>query len=529
MALFRNLCLNPRSKLCGVRGYASAQLFDFVDLPRNPSFLNWKRTCARISILDGHCIISIQEALLMQNRFTKLESRPVAQFFSFSIPAIFGMLLTSGIVIVDGLFIGNIIGKTGLASVNLTLPVLYLFLGIAIMIGVGGAVKAGHALGAENLDEAGRHFSSTVVLALIIILLLTLLCLVFFGPLLRKLNTERTLHDLVAVYLGTILWFYPAMMLTIVFSIFIRAQGKPGLSLFFGVAGNALNLVLDYLMIARWGMGLRGAALASGISVVLPMGCGILYFLSGRSMLHFVKFTWAWRDMGQILFNGSSEMIGQVSIGLTTWVFNRVILSRLGVDGVAAYTIVGYVAFVQIMIITGFATGLGPIVGYSFGAGKTEHIRRIMKIALVSGFVTGAICWAVVLFSSTTIVVLFSPGNNNIIALAKFGFGLFAAGFLLNGFNLLITAHFTSIGNARISIVIASLRGLLLINAFVLILPKFVGDAGIWVSFPLAELATLFFTFTFLQRSFSAANPDWVGMRPDPGQGKRLNPVGKFP
>ncbi|OGR27632.1 MAG: hypothetical protein A2277_13250 [Desulfobacterales bacterium RIFOXYA12_FULL_46_15] len=444
----------------------------------------------------------------MQNNFSCLESRPVARFFSFSVPAILGMLLTSGIVIVDGLFIGNIIGKEGLAGVNLTLPVLYLFLGVSIMIGVGGAVKTGHSLGAGKEGEAAGYFSSTIMLAAILIIAMAVLCLVFFEPLLGKLNTDPALNGFVSSYLRAILWFYPAMMMNIVFSIFIRAEGKPGLSLFFGVAGNILNIVLDYLMIVRWGMGLRGAALATGISVLVPMWCGILYFLSGRSVLQFVKFSWEWQDIRQIIYNGSSEMIGQLSVGFTTWVFNRVILSRMGVDGVAAYTIAGYIAFVQMMVITGFAIGLGPIVGYDFGAGKTDSIRQVMKIAFASGFITGFICWALILFSSAAIAESFSSGNGNIITLAQSGFGLFAAAFLLNGFNILTTAYFTSIGNAGVSLFIASLRGLLLINLFVLTLPLFMGDAGIWLSYPLAELVTLFFAVVFMRQSYKASVPD---------------------
>lgn len=438
----------------------------------------------------------------MQNNFTQLESKPAAQLFSYSIPAIVGMLLTSGIVIVDGLFIGNIIGGKGLASVNLTLPVLYLFLGIAIMIGVGGSVKAGHSLGAGKQDQANNHFSSTIVLAVIIISSLTLLCFLLFDPLSRIINSNQELSPFVKDYLGTILWFYPALMVNIVFSIFMRAQGNPALSLFFGVVGSLLNVVLDYIMIAHLKMGLQGAALASGISVIIPMCCGIFYFLSGRSVLQFVKFSWNWQNMGQILYNGSSEMIAQLSIGFTTWVFNIVILSRLGIDGVAVYTIVGYIAFVQFMIITGFAIGLGPIVGYSFGAGKTEHIKRIMKIALISGLITGGICWIFVLFASNTIATSFSSGNSNIIILAESGFVLFSAAFLLNGFNTLIAAYFTSIGNAKVSVAIAFLRGLLLINLFVLILPKFMGDTGIWVSYPLAELVTLIFAVVVMKQSY---------------------------
>ncbi len=437
----------------------------------------------------------------MKNSFNDMTSKPAAQFFSYAVPSIIGMLLISGIVIVDGLFIGNTIGKTGLAAVNLTLPVLYLFLGITIMIGVGGSVKMGHALGAGNQDMANRHFSSTVALAAVLIIAAMIPCIVFFDLLLAKLNTDPLLYRPLSTYLGTILWFYPAMMINIVFSIFIRAAGKPGLSLFFGLAGNSLNVILDYVMIVRLEMGLSGAALASGISVMIPLYCGLVYFHSGRTMPSFTRFSWAWREVVQTLYNGSSEMIGQLSIGITTWVFNTVLLSRLGVDGVAAYTVAGYITFVQMMVITGFATGLAPIVGYSFGAGETGHIRRIMKIALISGFAAGFLCWLIVCLGALPITRFFIPGNDRVLTLAANGFFIFASAFLFNGFNLLISAYFTAIGNAAISGLIALMRGVLLINLFVLTLPGIMGESGIWLSYPLAELVTLALSLFFFKRS----------------------------
>ena len=159
------------------------------------------------------------------------------------------------------------------------------------------------------------------------------------------------------------------------------------------------------------------------------------------------------------------------------------------------------------MVITGFATGLAPIVGYSFGAGNSDYIKRVMKIALISAFIAGLVCWIIVLFSSAKIAELFSPENETVMALASSGFGIFAAAFLLNGFNILVTAYFTSIGNAKISAIIASMRGLLLINIFILILPRLVGDAGIWASYPLAELVTFLFAARFLRKSVRAFPP----------------------
>jgi putative MATE family efflux protein len=450
----------------------------------------------------------------MQNNFKTLESKPVAQFFSFAVPAIIGMLLTSGIVIVDGLFIGNIIGKTGLASVNLTLPLFYLFLAVAIMIGVGGAVITGHSLGAGKTGQAARQFSLTTALVFIVIVLLTGGCLLNLERLVVMLNAGPGLDRLVETYLGTILWFFPAMMMNIVFSIFLRTQGRPGLALGFDLLGNGVNIILDYLLIARWGMGLRGAALASGISVILPFAFYLFYFISGRSLLKFSRFSFDRQTIWHIVFNGSSEMTGQISVGVTTWVFNRVMLFRIGVDGVAAYSIAGYIAFVQIMIITGFATGLGPIVGYYFGANNKNHINKVLITALISGFVSGVLCWVLVLCLSGRIAASFSPGNDVIISLARSGFGIFTAAFLINGFNTLMTAYFTSTGRAGISFVLAAVRGLILINLFVLILPGFMGDAGVWISYPLAELVSLLLTLVFVKRcikkGLAVSQKGWV-------------------
>jgi Na+-driven multidrug efflux pump len=130
----------------------------------------------------------------MQNQFLGLESKPALQFFSFSVPAVLGMLLTSGIIIVDGLFIGNCIGRAGLASVNLTLPVIYLFMGVTIMISVGGSVKAGHALGAGMQDRAGQWFSLTTALAAGVVGALTTVYFIFFDPLINLLNADPGLH-----------------------------------------------------------------------------------------------------------------------------------------------------------------------------------------------------------------------------------------------------------------------------------------------------------------------------------------------
>ena len=433
------------------------------------------------------------------NEYLEQDSHlPFKRLMSQAVPAAVAMLLTSGIVIVDGIFIGRSLGKVGLACVNLSFPLFYLFLALAVTAGVGGAVNTSHALGAGDKSRADHWFSFTLILTLVLTSGLAAVCLLGFNRLLGLLNSRPELAPGLSDYLGILIWFYPSMMVNLVLTIFLRAQGRPGLALAFGLAGNLVNIVLDWAMIPRWG--LTGAALASGISQLLPLGISLVWFGSGRSRIRFRWVSLEFSKILKVLYNGVSEMITQLSVGMTTWIFNRVLLARMGVDGVAAYTIIGYMAFIQMMLVTGLAVGMAPIVGYDHGAGRPKRGAGVTRVALGAGAVSGLVCWLLVLLLAVPIAGVFSRGNAAVVQAVGSGGVLFAAAFLFNGFNILITAHFTAIGHAGTSAVIALLRGIVLVNLLVLVLPLVWGNPGIWAAYPLAEVITLGVSFGYYRR-----------------------------
>ena len=415
---------------------------------------------------------------------------PAAEYFSFALPAIIGMILTAGIVVVDGIFIGRAIGSAGLASVNLTLPVFHVFLGITIMVSVGGAVKSSRLLGQKKAGEAGSVFAGTLVLSVLSTVVLLILLVIFFEPVMGLIRAGGELYDLCRSYFSVIRWFYPVMMLNISLSVFVRTAGRPELSLVFGLMGNVLNIILDYLLIMRFNMGLSGAAAASGVSVTIPLLCSVLFFKSGKSSLSFGKLRLSGRLVAGIFANGSSEMIGQLSVTISVWLFNAIVLKRLGVDGLAAYTIVSYFIMLQGMVLTGLATGLGPVCGYHFGAGHHERLVKILKTALAAGFAAGILGWLIVILCGRPAAAFFSGGNAEVVRIAAGSYTVFTAAFLINGFNLLTSGFLTSLGRARASFVVAALRGLVLNTAALLIFPVLFGDQGIWWTFPVAEALT---------------------------------------
>jgi Na+-driven multidrug efflux pump len=302
-------------------------------------------------------------------------------------------------------------------------------------------------------------------------------------------------------FFGVLRYFYTFMMLNIAFSMFIRAEGKPQLSLFFGVAGNILNILLDYLFVVRWELGMKGAALASGIAVLLPFLFGIGYFLSKKSTYCFCKFSAKFSDLRNILMNGAAEAIAQISAAITTMIFNWALLSRAGVNGVAAITIIGYVMFIHNMIITGMVIGIHPVISYNYGAKNMSVIIKLVATAIKTAIMVGALLFVLAFTSAANIIGLFTKGNTELIQIGQVGLKCFSIASLISGYNMIATAFLTAIGEAKAAALVSLLRSLVLIVAFLTVLPYILGDMGIWYTAPLTELVTFSIAYYFMNNS----------------------------
>lgn len=422
-------------------------------------------------------------------------------FLKYSIPCIIGMFLTSFITVVDGMFIGWKVGEKGLAAVNLTLPVLYLLLGLTIMTGVGGLTLAMQSLGGGDIVKAKERFTFTMLMNAVIAVVAAAVLIVFRDGVIGLLNAKGELYPYVRDYLGTMSYFYVFMMMNITFSMFIRGEGKPQLSLMFGLLANALNIVLDYLFIIRLDYGMKGAALASGLSVMIAFSLGLVYFASGRSVFRCCAIRFDKADFTSVIFNGSSEFIGQVSVSITTYLFNLVIIRHIGINGVAAFTIVGYISLIEYMILTGISQGLHTLVSHSWGARDRNAVLLLLSAGIKAVFLTGLAAFVLSFAATEGIIRIFAHGNPDLMNIANYGIKLYSIAFLINGYNVITSAYFTSLGDAGTSLLISALRSLVLVSVFVLVLPLIIGDTGIWLTVPLTEAITFAVSWVRLKRS----------------------------
>ncbi|MDE7267029.1 MAG: MATE family efflux transporter [Lachnospiraceae bacterium] len=420
----------------------------------------------------------------------KFKQNTVGMILQFSIPAIIAMVLTSLITVVDGFFIGNYVGEEGIAAVNLGLPIIYLFLSIGLMVSVGGVAIAGMSFGAGNLTACNQVFRQTIATTVVFSVLTGLIVALFFEPMLDFFGAEGQVREYFKIYYGILLSELVVMVVNSSFGMFIRGEGNPQFYMKVNIVSVLANVVLDYVFAVRFHVGIAGIAIASLISEMVSLSMILYFFLKKAKVYHLGTFSFSATLLKRTLLNGSSEFIGEMSTGIVMFAYNFVIMRKIGVDGVTAFTIVGYIAYVFSMIIVGFGQGSSPLISFSFGAKEGELAKKIRKRTNGLVFAIGAAFFVLMAAVSGWYSGLFVK-NNAIQEMVRQGMMIFMVSFFFSGMNAITSFYFTSIGKAFESAIISLSRGLVVLLICIFVLPAFLGMTGVWLAAPVTEIITI--------------------------------------
>lgn len=413
----------------------------------------------------------------------------------FTIPSILMMVFISLYTIVDGAFVSNFVNTNALSAVNIVFPFQSLALALGIMLATGGSAICARQMGEGDRILANRSFSLVVFCGCIIGFLLLVLGTVFTGSLVRLLGANDVIYQYCYDYMYTLALFAPLGILYVMFQFLFVTAGKPHLAFFTTLTGGLLNIIFDYLLIVNFSMGIRGAAIATGIGYTCPAVLGLLYFsFNKKSMLRFAKPYFSLRVLKGVLINGSSEMVSNMATAITTLLFNLIIMKHLGEDGVAAITIILYLQFLFMAIFYGYTSGMAPLVSYNFGAKNQIQLRKLYKLSVLFIFVCSAIAFVFARVLNDSVVGLFVKGDTDVFEFANKGMKLFAYSFLLMGFNTFMAGFFTALSNGKVSALLSFLRTFVFTISSILLLPILLGVNGIWLAVPLAELLAFVIT-----------------------------------
>lgn len=423
----------------------------------------------------------------------------IRKLLRFVLPSIVMMVFTSIYGVVDGLFVSNYVGKTPFAAINLVMPFLMILGGFGFMIGTGGSALVAKTMGAGDDETANRYFSMLIKLTLWSGVALTVLGIVLMEPISRLLGATDAMMDDCVAYGRVVLAFNAAFMLQNVFQAFLITAEKPKLGLYATVAAGVTNMVLDALFIAGFGWGVKGAALATGLSQCVGGVFPLIYFARpNSSRLRLIRAKIEWRAMGQACFNGASELMSNISGSLVSMLYNFQLIRYAGENGVAAYGVLMYVQFIFIAIYVGYAVGCAPIVSYHFGAENHDELKNMLRksAALTAG--AGVLLTVAANLLAEPLAKLFVGYDAELFAMTTHAFRLFSLTFLVAGFNIFISSFFTALNNGVISAAVSFLRTLVFQMLAVLILPHFFGVDGIWWSIAAAEVPAFAVSLAFL-------------------------------
>ncbi len=416
----------------------------------------------------------------------------------FAVPSMVMMVFMGLYTIVDTIFVARFVGTNALSSINIVCPVINIIVGLGTMLGTGGSAIVAKKMGSGKTEEARSNFTLIIVAGILTGLAVTIIGLLFLDEIIRGLGASGILFPFCKDYLTIQLIFAIGNIMQVLYQNLFVTAGKPTLGLMVSILAGLSNMAFDYMFIVLLHMGIKGAALGTGIGYLIPTLIGTLFFLTARSELHFCKPKMDALVLFKSCSNGASEMVSQLSTAVTTFLFNATMMNLLGEDGVAAITVIIYSQFLLATLYIGFSMGVAPVISYHYGSGNVKQLKKIVCVCFCLILAISVFVFLFSFFAGESIARIFAENNANVCEIAKKGFSIFSFGFLFSGCNIFASALFTALSKGKASATISFLRTFGFIMVFLLIFPRFLGVAGVWFAIPIAELLTLLLAISLL-------------------------------
>lgn len=410
----------------------------------------------------------------------------------FTIPTIVMMIFTSIYGVVDGLFVSNIAGSDAFASVNLIMPALMILGSVGFMIGTGGSALVSLTLGTGNKKKANEIFSMLIYFLIGAGIVISIIGVIVIEPVAKMLGADETTLENCVIYGRTLMVAMTAFLLQNAFQSFLVVAERPKMGLIVSVVSGVINMVLDFLFIYVFRMGVFGAALATGISQFAGSIVPLVYFLrKNNSPLRLVKAKFNAVYLIRSCTNGSSEMLTNLSMSLVNMLYNFQLLKLAGANGVVAYGIIMYVGFIFAGTFIGYSIGVAPIVGYHYGAGNEKELKNLLKRSLVIIGCSAVFLTALAELLSGILAGVFVGYDAALLEMTTTAIRLYVICYLVAGFNIFASSFFTALNNGLVSALISFLRTLVFQIVMIYILPIFWGINGIWLAVVFAEILSL--------------------------------------
>lgn len=447
----------------------------------------------------------------MQNKNEFMGTEPVGRLLiKMSLPAIVAQLINLLYNLVDRIYIGHMPGDGALAltGVGVCMPVIMIVTAFAALISNGSAPRASMAMGKGDPDAAEEILGNSFIMQVLISVILTTILLVFNRPLLLAFGASENTIAYASAYMSIYAVGTIFVQLTLGMNAFITAQGFATTGMLSVLIGAVCNIILDPVFIYVFGMGVRGAALATILSQAVST-IWVLKFLTGKKTILRIKKKYFKLKKEVVLPGialGMAPFIMQASESVIIICFNSSLLKYGGDVAVGAMTIISSAMQFALLPVQGLGQGATPIASYNFGAANVPRVKKTFRLLLISSMSYTAVFWGIAMLFSTVFARIFSS-DASLVSYAAWALRIYLGGICVFGAQLACQMLFISIGDAKASIMVAIMRKFVLLLPLIYILPHVVENQtfGVYLAEPIADVLAVCFTVTLFAVRFRKA------------------------
>lgn len=411
------------------------------------------------------------------------------EFFKYAVPSALAMFISSLYTVVDGIFVGQGVGDLALAAVNIVLPFTVMLFGLASMFAIGGGALVSKNIGAKNIDRAVSIFRQVFKFLLIASGIISIICIIFTEQIVTMLGATSNLKGLSVEYLRFYAIFCIPNLIGIVLSSFVRNDGKPKLAMISTIAGAITNIILDYVFIFKFGLGIKGAAIATGLGQIVTVSVLLPHFIMKKGYLTFGNVRINKSDLKEFCLIGFPSFFAQGSYSIMVLIHNIVLVKFIGEMGISAYSIINYITTNIYMVLYGLTLGVQPLISYNFGKKDGEKMLGFFKITCISSTLISGLSVVICFVFGPTLIGIFTA-DPVIANLAYIALRIASISYFVVGINLNTLVYFQALETPKYSNLSCLLRSVIYLPISLILLYKVFGANGIWAGTILSESLT---------------------------------------
>jgi len=411
------------------------------------------------------------------------------EFFKYAIPSSLAMFISSLYTVVDGIFVGQGVGDSALAAVNIVLPFTVMLFGLASMFAIGGGALVSKNIGANNVKKAVNIFRQVFKSLLIFSLLISIICILFTNQIVTILGATEVLKPLAVDYLRFYAIFCIPNLIGIVLNSFVRNDGRPKLAMVSTISGAITNIILDYIFIFQLGMGIKGAAIATGLGQIVTVTILLPHFIMKKGYLSFGNVDISFKIVKEFCTIGFPSFFAQGSYSIIVLLHNIALVKYVGEIGISAYSILNYLTTNIYMVLYGITLGVQPLVSYNYGKKDGEKMLGLFRITAISNIVITGV-FVIISFSFGPSLISIFTNDMQIAKMSYDALKIACISYFSVGLNLNILVYYQAIEIPKYSNLICILRSVVYLPVCLFILGRLFGINGIWASAILSETLT---------------------------------------